>query len=175
VALISVLRGLDGGVKVLSEINMVMAALLLLFVLFRRAQPRSCRRFSSANLVAYAQESSRFRMPFGREMTGYRQGWTAFYWAWWISWSPFVGMFIARVSRGRTVREFVICVLIIPSLVCVLWMTAFGGTAITRSPIRMQSAVKEYVIELRPSCRCSRCSKRTCRWPASPRSSASCW
>jgi BCCT family betaine/carnitine transporter len=58
------------------------------------------------------------------------QGWTAFYWAWWISWSPFVGMFIARVSRGRTVREFVICVLIIPDLVCVLWMAVFGGTAI---------------------------------------------
>ncbi len=69
--------------------------------------------------------------PFGREDTGYAcQGWTAFYWAWWISWSPFVGMFIARVSRGRTVREFVICVLIIPTLVCVLWMAVFGGTAI---------------------------------------------
>jgi BCCT family betaine/carnitine transporter len=57
-------------------------------------------------------------------------GWTTFYWAWWISWSPFVGMFIARVSKGRTVREFITCVLIIPSLVSVLWMTAFGGTAI---------------------------------------------
>jgi len=69
-------------------------------------------------------------MPFGREDDGYRQGWTAFYWAWWISWSPFVGMFIARVSRGRTVREFITCVLIIPSLVCVLWMAVFGGAAI---------------------------------------------
>jgi BCCT family betaine/carnitine transporter len=68
--------------------------------------------------------------PFGREDTNFTQGWTAFYWAWWISWSPFVGMFIARVSRGRTVREFVICVLLIPSLVSVFWMTAFGGTAI---------------------------------------------
>ena len=59
-------------------------------------------------------------------------GWTAFYWAWWISWSPFVGMFIARVSRGRTVREFLTCVLLIPSLVSVFWMTAFGGTAISQ-------------------------------------------
>ena len=58
-------------------------------------------------------------MPFGREDDGFRQGWTSFYWAWWISWSPFVGMFIARVSRGRTVREFVICVLIIPTIVSV--------------------------------------------------------
>jgi BCCT family betaine/carnitine transporter len=69
-------------------------------------------------------------MPFGREDANFSQGWTAFYWAWWISWSPFVGMFIARVSRGRTVREFIICVLLIPSLVSVFWMTAFGGTAI---------------------------------------------
>jgi BCCT family betaine/carnitine transporter len=69
-------------------------------------------------------------MPFGREDDNFRQGWTAFYWAWWISWSPFVGMFIARVSRGRTVREFMVSVLLIPSAACVLWMTAFGGTAI---------------------------------------------
>jgi BCCT family betaine/carnitine transporter len=59
-------------------------------------------------------------------------GWTTFYWAWWISWSPFVGMFIARVSRGRTVREFITCVLLIPSLVCVFWMSTFGGTAISQ-------------------------------------------
>ena len=68
--------------------------------------------------------------PVGREDDGYREGWTAFYWAWWISWSPFVGMFIARVSRGRTVREFITCVLLIPSVVCILWMAVFGGAAI---------------------------------------------
>ena len=67
----------------------------------------------------------------GREDQGFLHDWTVFYWAWWISWSPFVGMFIARVSRGRTVREFLICVLIIPSVVSVLWMTAFGGTALS--------------------------------------------
>jgi betaine/carnitine transporter, BCCT family len=66
----------------------------------------------------------------GREDVNFMQGWTSFYWAWWISWSPFVGMFIARVSRGRTVREFIISVLLIPSLVCVLWMSVFGGVAI---------------------------------------------
>jgi len=76
------------------------------------------------------------------------QGWTAFYWAWWISWSPFVGMFIARVSRGRTVREFLTCVLIIPSLVCVLWMAVFGGAAVDQvlsDPA--SSAVKAQVID----------------------------
>jgi len=68
----------------------------------------------------------------GREDTDFLHGWTTFYWAWWIAWSPFVGMFIARVSRGRTVRECIICVLIIPTLVGVLWMTAFGGTAVSQ-------------------------------------------
>jgi BCCT family betaine/carnitine transporter len=68
--------------------------------------------------------------PFGREGTSYFHGWTTFYWAWWIAWSPFVGMFIARISKGRTVREFVLCALIAPTLVCALWMSTFGGAAI---------------------------------------------
>ncbi len=80
--------------------------------------------------MAYVEYLPALSNPFGREDANFSQGWTAFYWAWWISWSPFVGMFIARVSRGRTVREFLICVLLIPSLVCVLWMSVFGGTAI---------------------------------------------
>jgi len=128
-ALVSVLRGLDGGVKVLSEINMVLALLLLFFVLFAAGAVSILTEFGQG-LVAYAREVVPLSMPFGREDDGYRQGWTAFYWAWWISWSPFVGMFIARVSRGRTVREFLTCVLIIPSLVCIFWMAVFGGAAI---------------------------------------------
>jgi BCCT family betaine/carnitine transporter len=129
VALVSVLRGLDGGVKVLSEINMGLAALLALFVLI--AGPTAFLiSFFWDSLKAYAEYLPALANPFGREDINYSQGWTAFYWAWWISWSPFVGMFIARVSRGRTVREFVVCVLLIPSLVCVLWMSIFGGTAI---------------------------------------------
>ena len=66
----------------------------------------------------------------GREDTAFLHGWTVFYWAWWISWSPFVGMFIARVSYGRTVREFVTWVLIIPTVIGVLWMSVLGGTAL---------------------------------------------
>ncbi len=129
VALVSVLRGLDGGVKVLSEVNMGLAALLALFVLI--AGPTAFLiSFFWDSLKAYAEYLPALANPFGREDINYSQGWTAFYWAWWISWSPFVGMFIARVSRGRTVREFVVCVLLIPSLVCVLWMSIFGGTAI---------------------------------------------
>jgi betaine/carnitine transporter, BCCT family len=129
VALISVLRGLDGGVKILSEINMGLAFLLLLFVLFAAGAATILAEFGSG-IVGYFREVVPLSNPFGREDTGYMHGWTAFYWAWWISWSPFVGMFIARVSRGRTVREFITCVLIIPSLVCVLWMAVFGGAAI---------------------------------------------
>jgi len=130
VALISVMRGLDGGVKVLSEINMGLAFLLLLFVLLVGPTAAILTGFVD-NLIAYGREVVPLSNPFGREDDNFRQGWTSFYWAWWISWSPFVGMFIARVSRGRTVREFIICVLLIPSLVSVLWMTTFGGTAIT--------------------------------------------
>lgn len=131
IALVSVVRGLDGGVKVLSEINMGLAALLLLFVFFVGG-PIFLLTFFFDSLWAYLQNLVALSNPFGREDTNFMQGWTAFYWAWWISWSPFVGMFIARVSRGRTVREFVICVLLIPSLVCVLWMSVFGGTALNQ-------------------------------------------
>ncbi len=147
IALVSVLRGLDGGVKVLSEINMVLAILLLLFVLFTAGAVGIVTDFGKT-LVAYAQEVIPLSNPFGREDDGYREGWTAFYWAWWISWSPFVGMFIARVSRGRTVREFITCVLIIPSLVCVFWMAVFGGTAINDMIANLDaSAVKANVID----------------------------
>jgi BCCT family betaine/carnitine transporter len=147
VALVSVLRGLDGGVKVLSEINMVIAVLLLGFVLFAAGAGSILTEFGKG-LVGYLQNVVPLSNPFGREDTGFMDGWTSFYWAWWISWSPFVGMFIARVSRGRTVREFLICVLIIPSLVCLLWMAVFGGAAIDQvlsDPIG--SAVKAEVID----------------------------
>ena len=129
VALVSVVRGLDGGVKILSEVNMGLAGLLALFTVI--VGPTAFLiSFFWDSLKAYVEYLPALSNPFGRADTNYSQGWTAFYWAWWISWSPFVGMFIARVSRGRTVREFVICVLLIPSFVCVMWMSIFGGTAI---------------------------------------------
>ncbi|EKO3783065.1 BCCT family transporter [Vibrio harveyi] len=130
-ALISVVAGLDSGVKRLSEINMGLAALLLLFVIIVGPTLAIMTGFFE-NIMSYLVNVPALSMPFGREDVNYSQGWTAFYWAWWISWSPFVGMFIARVSRGRSVREFIVCVILIPSTVCVLWMTAFGGTAISQ-------------------------------------------
>ena len=147
-ALISVLRGLDGGVKVLSEINIALALLLMLFII---AFGPTAAIFDSiiSGGVAYVKELLPLSTPFGREDTNFSQGWTSFYWAWWISWSPFVGMFIARVSRGRTVREFVFCVIIVPTLVSVLWMGAFGGTAIDQVMANPDAAVKSAALELK--------------------------
>ncbi|NBB69092.1 MAG: BCCT family transporter, partial [Alphaproteobacteria bacterium] len=141
VALVSVLAGLDAGVKRLSELNMTLAALLLLFVVVVGPTLLILGGFAK-NLWAYVEYMPALANPFGREDTNFSQGWTAFYWAWWISWSPFVGMFIARVSRGRTVREFMICVLLIPSIVSVFWMTAFGGTAIHQIAVDGLGAVE---------------------------------
>jgi BCCT family betaine/carnitine transporter len=99
--------------------------------------------------VAYVEYLPALSNPVGRTDANFAAGWTAFYWAWWISWSPFVGMFIARVSRGRTVREFIVCVLLIPSTVSVLWMTAFGGTAITQIVDQGLTGVADAALELK--------------------------
>ncbi|MBK1625475.1 BCCT family transporter [Afifella marina] len=130
-ALTSVVAGLDAGVKRLSEINMILAFLLLVFVVAVGPTLAIVSGFFE-NIVAYARDIIPLSNPIGRNDDSFRNGWTTFYWAWWISWSPFVGMFIARVSYGRTVREFMICVLIIPTIVSIFWMTAFGGTAISQ-------------------------------------------
>ena len=130
IATISVVAGVEKGVKLLSQANMILAFALLLFVILVGPTWQIISGFFG-NLGAYARDLIPLSNPFGRTDDNFRQGWTAFYWAWWISWSPFVGMFIARVSRGRTVREFLTAVLIVPSVISVLWMTALGGTAIS--------------------------------------------
>ena len=128
-AVISVMRGLDGGVKLLSNINMGVAALLLLFVMI--ACP-TLLIFTSMGQTAvdYVVNIIPLSNWVGREDQGFLHDWTVFYWAWWISWSPFVGMFIARVSRGRTVREFLTAVLLVPTLVTVVWMATFCGSCL---------------------------------------------
>lgn len=147
IALASVLAGLDAGVKRLSEINMILAILLLVFVIAVGPTLAIATGFFT-NLGAYIEYLPALSNPFGREDANFSQGWTAFYWAWWISWSPFVGMFIARVSRGRTVREFIVSVLLVPSLACVLWMTVFGGTAISQVVNDGYRAVAEAALPL---------------------------
>jgi BCCT family betaine/carnitine transporter len=148
IALMSVLAGLDKGVKRLSEINMVLAIGLLLFILIAGPTLAIVTGFFS-NLGAYLTYLPALSNPVARADANFSQGWTAFYWAWWISWSPFVGMFIARVSRGRTVREFLVSVLLVPSLFSVLWMTAFGGTAIEQSVVAGFTGVQDAALELK--------------------------
>ena len=147
IATASVVAGMEKGVKLLSEINMGLAVLLLVFVIAVGPTLQIATGFFK-NLLAYAEYLPALSNPIGRDDDNFRQGWTAFYWAWWISWSPFVGMFIARVSRGRTVREFLIAVLLIPSLVSTLWMTALGGTAISQVVNQGLTSVQDAALEL---------------------------
>ncbi|WP_016853734.1 BCCT family transporter [Halomonas smyrnensis] len=132
VALFSVWRGIDGGVKLFSNINMVIALLLLAFVVITGSTLLFVNGLWDTG-VAYLTHLVPLSNWIGREDDTWFHGWTVFYWAWWISWSPFVGMFIARVSRGRTVREFLMAVLLVPTLVTVVWMSAFGGNALAQS------------------------------------------
>lgn len=126
----SVALGLDGGIRRLSILNMILAAALLAFVLI--AGPTV---FLLQTLVQNTgmYVSDLFNMTFNLyayEPTDWIGGWTLFYWGWWIAWAPFVGMFIALVSKGRTIREFVLGVLLVPVGFTFMWMTFFGGTAL---------------------------------------------
>jgi len=131
-AVLSVVRGLEGGVRVLSNVNIVIAALLLGFVVVAGPTAAIVKGFG-VNLGNYALDAPQLSRWFGREDEPWFHDWTIFYWAWWISWSPFVGMFIARVSRGRTIRQFLAAVLVVPLLAATAWFTAFGETAIDQA------------------------------------------
>ncbi|MCF8308959.1 MAG: BCCT family transporter [Bacteroidales bacterium] len=126
----SVISGLDSGVKRLSELNINLGAVLLVFVIVFGPTVFILDSYGQ-NFGAYIE--SFFYKSFWAESyegSSWQHDWTIFYWAWWISWSPFVGMFIARISIGRTIREFVLGVLIVPTLLTFLWLTAFGGSAV---------------------------------------------
>lgn len=126
----SVVAGLSAGVRRLSEINIVIAGIFLLFMLIVGPSLFIFDSFIQ-NLGGYVQnffELSSWTETY--QQSDWQNDWTVFYWAWWISWSPFVGMFIARISRGRTLKEFVLGVLIVPTLITFLWLSTFGGSAI---------------------------------------------
>ncbi len=130
IAVVSVMLGIDKGVKVLSEFNIRLAALFLLFILIVGPTLYILGNFVQStghylqNFASYATWIQVF------EDGSFMTDWTVFYWAWWISWSPYVGMFIARISKGRTVKQFVLGVLIVPTMVTFLWMSGFGGSAL---------------------------------------------
>ncbi|QHI68795.1 BCCT family transporter [Tichowtungia aerotolerans] len=146
-ATLSVVAGLDSGVKRLSELNMGLAGLFMLFVLIVGPTVYILSGFTQSlgfylkNLPELSLWTETFRD------TNWQGSWTVFYWAWWISWSPFVGMFIARVSKGRTVREFVLGVMLVPTLLSFIWMSVFGGSALSLQSggTDLAAAVKENV------------------------------
>ncbi|NLU12168.1 MAG: choline BCCT transporter BetT [Gammaproteobacteria bacterium] len=129
-ATLSVATGLDKGVRILSEINLSLAVILLVLVLMLGPTALLLKSFVE-NTGGYLSEivSNTFNL-FAYEPTDWLGGWTLLYWGWWLSWSPFVGMFIARVSRGRTIREFLTGVLLVPTGFTFMWMTVFGNTSI---------------------------------------------
>ena len=129
IALTSVMTGINVGIKRLSQFNIILAFLLLLAVIILGPTIYILRTMFDG-LVSYGAKIVPLSNWIGREDTGFFHGWTTFYWAWWIAWAPFVGTFIARISKGRTVRQFVIFVLLIPTLLCLIWFGAFGGTAL---------------------------------------------
>lgn len=157
VTLVSVVTGLEKGMKWLSNGNLILAAVVCLFVLVAGPTIFIFREFVSA-IGDYAQNfiSLTFNTLalYGDEGQKFQATWTTFYWGWWISWSPFVGMFIARVSKGRTVREFILGVLLAPSLISFFWFTVMGGSALyqelfTDKPSLLEadgSAVAEHIL-----------------------------
>lgn len=129
-ATISVVTGLDKGVRRLSELNLSLAGLLMLMVLIAGPTVFILQTFVQ-NIGSYLSDivNKTFNL-YAYEPNDWIGGWTLFYWGWWLAWSPFVGLFIARISRGRTIREFVAGVLLVPTAFTLLWMTVFGDTAI---------------------------------------------
>ncbi|GEB30543.1 MULTISPECIES: BCCT family transporter [Brevibacillus] len=128
--LVSATTGLDKGIKYLSNTNLILALTLLFLTLVLGPTSFLFDTFTST-LGSYLNNL----VSMSLRLTPFTQGtwvanWTLFYWAWWIAWAPFVGMFIARVSKGRTIKEFVICVMLVPSLLSFIWFSVFGGTAL---------------------------------------------
>ena len=129
VTILSVVRGLDRGIRVLSNVTMLLALVLLAYFLVFGPTGLILASYGDA-LVQYGENILPLMNWIGRDDTTYFHGWTIFYWAWWISWSPFVGLFLARISRGRTVREFITVTLAAPLLIALVWFSSFGTSAI---------------------------------------------
>ena len=129
-AVISVATGLDKGIKILSETNMILAVILLLLIFVLGPTVFLLQAYLQ-NIGDYLADivHNTFNL-FAYQKTNWIGGWTIFYWGWWLAWAPFVGLFIARISRGRTIREFIIGVMLIPTLFTLFWMTVFGNSAI---------------------------------------------
>lgn len=146
-AIFSAISGVGKGVKILSETNLILAICLLIFVLIAGPTLYLLAAFNDnigtylTNLVQLSFKTYAYE----QQNTEWFNGWTILYWAWWCSWAPFVGLFIARISRGRTIREFVFGVLALPSLFCILWFTVFGNSVIWLDLNQAQSTLAQFV------------------------------
>ncbi len=129
ITFLSVRGGIDRGIRILSEANMLLALALLIFILATGPALQLLGDLAR-NLWVYLTNLPALSNPVGRADSGFYRDWSVYYWAWWISWAPFVGMFMARISLGRTVREFMAGAVIAPSLLGIIWLTIFGDTAI---------------------------------------------
>lgn len=131
-ATLSVVLGLDKGIRRLSEINLVIGLVLLIFVLAVGPTLFLVNSLvqNTGSYISNLVSLSFWTQAYAPSETGWQEGWTIFYWGWWISWSPFVGMFIARISRGRTIREFLMGVLFVPTALTFAWLTVFGNSAL---------------------------------------------
>ena len=170
--ILSAVSGVAKGIQWLSNINMVLALVLAVFV-FVVGPTVFILNLVPTAVGSYFQDlammSARTDAAGGDAMQEWLSGWTIFYWAWWVSWTPFVGMFIARISRGRTIRQFVTGVLLVPSAVSLVWFAIFGGAGID-----MQRGGTDLAgPATRRGARCSDCSP-TCRCRRSPRWSSCC-
>ncbi|WP_404311746.1 BCCT family transporter [Agrococcus terreus] len=128
---VSAVSGIKRGIRALSNINMVIAGVLGLFV-FVAGPTLLILNLLPSTVVAFFSELGTMlvRNPAqGEDTAAFLSAWTTYYWAWWVSWTPFVGMFVAKISRGRTLREFVTVVVVVPSVVCLVWFTIVGGTS----------------------------------------------
>ena len=141
----SVVAGLNAGIKRLSELNLILAVALLLFVLAVGPTLFLLQALVQNTGLYLSDVVSKTFNLYAYEPSGWIGGWTLFYWGWWIAWSPFVGMFIARVSRGRTIREFILGVLFVPVGFTFMWMTFFGGTAISMELGELPGVISEAV------------------------------
>ena len=131
IATISIISGIHKGVRFLSEMNIRIAGVFMALVLLIGPTAVILRTFATSLGVYFGDfiPASMFLSLGDTAARAWQGDWTIFYWAWWISWSPFVGMFVARVSRGRTIREFIVAVLFVPSMLSFLWLSVFGGAA----------------------------------------------
>ena len=129
--MLSAQTGLQRGIKYLSNLNMVLAISLMVF-LFSLGPTQFIMEVFTSTLGGYIQHLPVMSLDLGLfQDSEWIHNWTLFYWAWWIAWAPFVGTFIARISKGRTIREFVLGVLLVPTVFCAMWFSVFGGTAIS--------------------------------------------